>query len=70
MKELYEIRRKLDHIQRNESIRLYRLARRADAHGCSARLVEQIRNEGRRIATMNCEDLLYPFNHWAFAFRE
>lgn len=68
MKRLNDIRWELEHIQRDESMRLYRLARRAAAHGCSSALVEDIRNEGRKIASMNCEDLLNPFMFWKFAF--
>lgn len=41
----------------DESMRLFRLARRAEKHGCSAQLVNAIREEGR---WLNTECQSYP----------
>ena len=49
MKQLREIRRNLTDIARVESMKLFRLARRAEKHGCSEKLVAEIREEARCI---------------------
>lgn len=69
MKRLDEIRRELESIQRNEAFKCYRLARRAKAHGCTDRLVMEIREEGCRLCRMDPERLLWPFESWKYAFK-
>ena len=49
MKQLREIRRNLTDIARVESMKLFRLSRRAEKHGCSEKLVAEIREEARWI---------------------
>ena len=69
MKRLVEIMEELEGIRDREAIRLWRLSRRAAAHGCSMALCVRIREEGWRIQKMNPEDLLNPFHRWDFAFK-
>lgn len=69
MNRLDEIYVELEEIQDQEATRLWRLARRAIAHGCSERLCIQIRNEGWAVKRMNPEDLLNPFLVWRWAFK-
>ena len=69
MKRLKEITRQLEQIQDREAVRLWRLARKAMAHGCSERLCIQICNEGWAVKRMNPEDLLNPFLMWRWAFK-
>lgn len=52
MKELKEIKQKLEEIIERKYIRLWRLARRAENKGCSPALVNAIRNEGWEIYHM------------------
>lgn len=47
MKELKEIRYKLEEMAEKEASQLFRLAWRAKAHGCKPETVEAIRNEAR-----------------------
>lgn len=47
MKELKAIRRKLKDMAEKEAKRLFRLAWRAQAHGCRPQTVEKIREEAR-----------------------
>lgn len=69
MKRLVEIIHELEDIQHSEQLKLFRMARRAAAHGCSEGLVSAIRSEAWKLCRMNPEDLLYPFTRWEFAFR-
>lgn len=69
MKRLDEIRRELEVIQSKEAYKIYRLARRAAAHGCNERLVMEIREEGCRLCRMAPEQLLWPFETWKYAFK-
>ena len=53
-----------------EAAKLFRLAWRAQAHGCRPKTVEQIREEARELhMTGYPERLLDPFRKWKFAFR-
>lgn len=69
MKEINEIRKQLREKAKKESQRLFRLARKADKHGCSGTLVEEIRNEARWLDTtaqayperVLCWDFEYEF---------
>lgn len=47
MKELREISNKLKEMAEKEASQLFRLAWRANAHGCKPETVEAIRNEAR-----------------------
>ena len=47
MKELQEIRQRLEEMAEQEASRLFRLARRAKDHGCKMETVEAIKNEAR-----------------------
>lgn len=47
MKELWAIREQLKEMAEREATKLFRLARRAKAHGCKTETVEAIRNEAR-----------------------
>lgn len=48
-KELREITQRLKEMAQKEAYKLWRLARKAQRHGCSAKLVEAIREEGTRL---------------------
>lgn len=68
MKQLKEIRRNLTEIARVESMKLFRLAKRAEKHGCSEKLVAEIREEARwiwNIGDSSPEMLL----SWEFKYR-
>lgn len=68
MKQLREIRRNLTDIARVESMKLFRLARKAEKHGCSEKLVDEIRGEARwiwNIGDSSPEMLL----SWEFVYR-
>lgn len=70
VKKLRKIREELEEIAEQEATKLYRLAWRAKAHGCSNETVEAIRNEARELhMTGYPERLLDPFKTWNFAFR-
>lgn len=70
MKELTRIRERLKEIAENEATKLFRLARRAKAHGCSNETIEEIRNEARELhMTGYPERLLDPFRTWKYAFK-
>lgn len=70
VKKLRKIREQLEEITEQEATKLFRLARRAKAHGCSNETVEAIRNEAREFyMTGYLERLLDPCKVWRFAFR-
>lgn len=69
MKRLVEITQQIENIRDQESIRLFRMARRAAAHGCSERMVTMIREEAWHLRRMAPDGLLNPFQRWEFAFR-
>lgn len=67
MKELKAIRRKLKGMAEKEAVRLFRLARRAEKHGCRPKTVEKIREEARWLhetATVYPDRLL----RWQFEY--
>lgn len=66
---LYEIASELEDIRSREAVRLWRLARRAAAHGCSESLVSEIREEGWKVWRIDVGDLLDPFIEWRWAFK-
>lgn len=74
MKRLIEIRYTLIDMAEAESKKLYRLAWRAEEHGCSNRLVDEIRSEARWLhgtATAYPERLItwdFEYN-FKFAFK-
>lgn len=70
VKKLRKIREQLEEITEQEATKLFRLTRRAKAHGCSNETVEAIRNEARELyMTGYLERLLDPCKVWRFAFR-
>ncbi|MBR5193022.1 MAG: hypothetical protein IKW37_01190 [Bacteroidaceae bacterium] len=70
VKELVEIISRLEEMAEAEATKLYRLAWRAKAHGCSDETVEEIRNEARELHMIGRpERLLDAFKTWKYAFR-
>lgn len=45
-KKLNAIKSELEQMAKREALRVWRMARRAESHGCSKALVNEIRNEG------------------------
>lgn len=71
VKKLRKIREQLAEIAEQEATKLYRLAWKAKAHGCSNETVEAIRDEARELhLTGYPERLLDPCKVWQFAFRQ
>lgn len=71
VRRLREIREQLEEIAEQEATKLFRLARRAEVHGCSNETVETIREEARELyRTGYTERLLDPCKVWRFAFRQ
>ena len=67
MKELQEIRNRLKEKAEREAIKLWRLARKAEKHGCSSKLVREIREEASWLhgtATAYTDRLIY----WNFEY--
>lgn len=67
MKELQEIRYRLKEKAEREAYKLWRLARKAEKHGCSAELAREIREEARWLydtATAYPDRLI----HWNFEY--
>lgn len=70
VKELRDLRNELKDIAEREATKLFRLAWRADRHGCKKETVEAIRGEARELhMTGYPERLLDPFKQWQYAFR-
>lgn len=70
IKELSQIRSRLEDMAEREATKLYRLAWRAKEHGCSNETVEAIRSEARELHMIAYpERLLDPFRKWKYAFR-
>lgn len=69
MNRLEEIYREVEEIRDREATKLFRLSRKAVAHGCSVGLCVRIRNEAWKVYHANPEDLLNPFLKWEFAFK-
>ena len=68
MKELKEIRNILKEKASRESTRLWRIARKAQQHGCSGELVQEIRKEAcwlHSTATAYPDRLIY----WEFEYK-
>lgn len=69
-KELWEIRYQLIEIAEKEATKLYRLAWRMVAHGCSKESIEKCRSEARELHMMAYpERLIDPFIRWEYAFK-
>lgn len=71
--QLKGIRAELQEIARAEAVKVWRLARRMEAHGCNPDSIHRARAEGCELFdTMGAgypERLLDPFKVWEFAFR-
>lgn len=67
-KEVRKMYEELAHACEREEMKLYRMARRAQAHGCSSALVHDIREEAHRLSWHNPEDLVNVFCYWKYAF--
>ena len=65
-KQLIEIREKLKFMAERESTRLFRLARRAASHGCSQKLVNEIKEEA---IWLNTNGTSYPDRLVAWNFQ-
>ena len=68
MKELKEIRNKLKEKAEREATKLWRMARKAQQHGCSSKLVHEIREEANWLhgtATAYPDRLI----HWEFEYK-
>lgn len=69
-KELQEIRNQLKERAEQEATKLFRLAWRMSAHGCSEINIEKCRSEARELhMTGYPERLIDPFKEWKYAFR-
>ena len=66
MKELQEIREKLEEMARKEAYKLWRLARKAEKHGAT-KTAQALAEEGSRLYT---ECTAYPDRlvHWKFEY--
>lgn len=69
-KRLMGVYYELEDMAKREQLRLFRLARRAYAHGCTQELVEDIRNEAWSLTSCRVGDLLNPFRLYKYAFRD
>ena len=70
VKRLGEMRAELLDIAEREAMKLFRLARRCVAHGVSANIISDIRNEAFELHTTGYpERLLDPCKTWKYAFR-
>lgn len=70
VKELRNLRQQLIEMCEAEATKLYRMARRALAHGCNLELVNEIREEAHQLHNTGYpERLLDPFITWKYAFR-
>lgn len=72
-KELRQIREQLQETAKAEAVRVWRLARRMEAHGCNPDSISRARAEGCELYdTMGSgypERLLNPFKVWEYAFK-
>ena len=69
-KRLRAVYYELEDLAKQEQMRLFRLARRAQAHGCTRELVAEIRNEAWSLTSCRVGDLLNPFRMYKYAFRD
>lgn len=69
-KELNDIKARLVEIANCEAMKLYRMARKLQAHGGSIETVSAIREEANRLYNTGYpERLLNNFTLWKYAFR-
>lgn len=69
-KELKSMRNQLTEMAEREATKLFRLAWRMTAHGCSKESIEKCRSEARELhMTGYPERLLDPFKTWEYAFK-
>lgn len=69
MKELMEIRNRLKEIAEAEATRLFRMARRAQAHGCKAETVAAIREEAHQLHITGYPERLVSWDtHYYFKY--
>lgn len=68
MKELKEIRDRLKEKAISEANRLWRMARKAEKHGCNGTLVQEIREEA---SWLNDTAARYPDRlvHWEYEYK-
>lgn len=68
MKKLKEMREQLKQLAEAEAMKLWRIARRAQKHGCSAELVQKIREEANWLHTTG---QAYPDRllEWEFEYK-
>lgn len=69
-KRLRTVYYELEDIAKREQMKLFRMARRAQAHGCARELVADIRNEAWGLTNCRIGDLLNPFRVYKYAFRD
>lgn len=69
-KQLRTLYYELEDMAKVEQLRLFRLARRAKAHGCSRELVAEIRDEAWSLTSCRVGELLNPFHLYKYAFRD
>lgn len=71
--ELRQIREQLQETAKAEAIRVWRLARRMQEHGCDPERIDKAQREGWELYNvMGCgypERLLDPFKVWEYAFK-
>ena len=71
-KELRKIRQNLIEKSEKEATKLYRLAWKAQAHGCKRETIYQIREEARWLhetGTAYPERIISPYTQFKYAFR-
>lgn len=72
-KELRAIREQLQDIAKAEAVRVWRLARRMESHGCDPECIDKAQREGWELYNvMGCgypERSLDPFKVWVYAFK-
>lgn len=68
-KELKAIRYQLTEISEAMSNKLYRLAWRMQAHGCSQDSIKKCREEATALHTGEVEQIIDPFKVWEYAFK-
>lgn len=67
-REISSLCYELKMLMEKEATTLYRMARKADKHGCSKELTEAIRTEARYLHSGDIEYIVNPFAVWHFAF--
>lgn len=70
MQVLSNIEQKLYEMAEQESLELFRLARKAEKHGCSPELIAEIREEAFMLHNCNnLASLIDDFYYWKYAFK-